>query len=78
MMRCKGILAVKRAALVNTKHERKSGVVIGDEDEVSAGFTQRVLMSLVVDVTCLAENVERVKVQVFAMARENGIAIPKD
>ncbi|WP_319798781.1 hypothetical protein [Nitrobacter sp.] len=40
-------------------------------------FTQRVLMSLAVDVTCLAENVERVKTQVFAMAMENGVAIPK-
>jgi hypothetical protein len=51
--------------------------VIGDADEAEAGFTQRVLMSLVVDVTCLAENVERVKVQVFALARENGVPIPK-
>lgn len=63
---------------MSNKDERRSGVVIGDEEEATAGFTQRVLMSLVVDVTCLAENVERVKVQVFAMARENGIAIPKD
>lgn len=68
---------VKRAALMSKQHERKS-VVIGDEAEAEVGFTQRVLMSLVVDVTCLAENVERVKVQVFAMARENGIALPKD
>lgn len=68
---------MKRAALVS-KSEKRSSVVVGDEDEATAGFTQRVLMSLVVDVTCLAENVERVKVQVFAMARENGIPIPRE
>lgn len=68
---------MKRAALVS-KSEKRSFVVVGDEDEATAGFTQRVLMSLVVDVTCLAENVERVKVQVFAMARENGIPIPRE
>lgn len=61
-----------------SKSEKRSSVVVGDEDEATAGFTQRVLMSLVVDVTCLAENVERVKVQVFAMARENGIPIPRE
>jgi hypothetical protein len=60
---------------MNTKQERKSRVVVGDED-IEVGFTQRVLMSLVVDVTYLAENAERVKVQVFAMARENGVHIP--
>lgn len=76
-MRCKGILAVKRAALMSTKNEKKSGVVIGDED-AEVGFTQRVLMSLVVDVTYLTENVERVKVQVFALAKENGVPIPRD
>lgn len=42
-----------------------------------ADFTQRVLMSLVVDVQALAENVERVKAQVFVAARENGVNIPK-
>lgn len=45
-------------------------------DDAEVGFTQRVLMSLVVDMTCLVESVERAKVQVFAMARENGIALP--
>lgn len=68
---------MKRASLVS-KTENKRSVIVGDEEEASTGFTQRVLMSLVVDVTCLAENVKRVKVQVFAMARENGIPIPKD
>ena len=60
---------------MNTTQEKRSRIVIGDED-ADAGFTQRVLMSLVVDVTCLAENVERVKIQVFAMAKENGVFIP--
>lgn len=71
----KRLTAVKRAALVNQGPRKRSRVVIGDED-ADVGFTQRVLMSLVVDVTCLAENVERVKVQVFAMAKENGVFIP--
>jgi len=37
------------------------------------GFTERVLLSMVFDVTQLADNVERLKVQVFALARERGI-----
>ena len=63
MMRCKGILG------------KRARGTIKDSD---AGFTQRVLMSLVVDVLCLLETVERVKVQVFAMANENGVHIPKE
>lgn len=63
---------------MSAKNEKRGPVVVGDQDDAEVGFTQRVLMSLIIDVTCLAENVERVKVQVFAMARENGIAIPKD
>lgn len=49
---------------------------IKDED-ADVGFTQRVLMSLVVDVQAMEENAERVRVQVFAMAKENGVHIPK-
>jgi hypothetical protein len=63
---------------MSAKNEKRGPVVVGDQDDAEVGFTQRVLMSLIIDVTCLAENVERVKVQVYAMARENGIAIPKD
>lgn len=62
---------------MSTRNEKKSRVVIGDED-ADVGFTQRVLMSLVVDVTYLTENVERVKVQVFALAKENGVHVPKE
>lgn len=68
---------VKRASLMRSRAERRSTVVVGDED-LEDGFTQRVLMSLIVDVTCLAENVERVKVQVTALARANGVHVPKD
>jgi hypothetical protein len=46
------------------------------EDE-EANFTQRVLMSLVVDVHYLCENADRIRVQTEALARENGVAIPK-
>ncbi|MGX9443838.1 hypothetical protein ACWX0K_14850 [Nitrobacteraceae bacterium UC4446_H13] len=63
---------------MSAKNEKRGPVVVGDQDDAEVGFTQRVLMSLIIDVTCLAENVERVKVQVFAMARENGIPIPRD
>lgn len=63
---------LKSAALVVTKQSKRS------QDDLDDGFTQRVLMSLVVDILCLLENVERVKVQVFAMAKENGVHIPKE
>ncbi|MBN9007328.1 MAG: hypothetical protein J0H40_18180 [Rhizobiales bacterium] len=46
--------------------------------EAEPDFTTRVLMSLVVDVSQLAESVERVKAQVFAMAKENGVALPTE
>ena len=46
--------------------------------EDTAGFTQRMLMSMVLDLSCLAKDVERVKVQVFALARENGVPLPHD
>lgn len=63
---------MERALRMSTKNERKSAVVTeGSDTEIE--FTDRVLLSLVFDVTCLAENVERVKVQVFALAKERGI-----
>ena len=46
--------------------------------EVEADFTQRFLMSLVVDVQALAENVERVQTQIVALAKEHGVAIPEN
>jgi hypothetical protein len=50
--------------------------IVGDNAPVDGddGFTQRVIMSLVFDITTLAEGVERIKVQVFAMAKERGIS----
>jgi len=76
MKRCKAILTLKRAALVS-RTEKKKSFVVGDQVDAEAGFTQRVLMSLIVDVTYLAKDVERVKVQVMALARENGVPIPR-
>lgn len=71
-----GIFSVTRALHMSTKNtEKRSAVVVEDDSETD--FTDRVLLSLVFDVTCLAENVERVKVQVFALAKERGIKPPK-
>jgi hypothetical protein len=54
----------------------KQPTLIGDEDSAD-GFTERVLMSLVMDISQLEETVERVRVQVTTLAREKGIKIPK-
>jgi hypothetical protein len=64
-------------ALVSKQPNKKSRIVIGDEEDVTEGFTERVLMSMVVDISQLAENVERVKVQVFTLAKAHGIVPPK-
>jgi hypothetical protein len=53
-------------------------VTLRSEHEASDdGFTERVLLSLVMDISLLHESVERVRVQVFALARERGIEPPK-
>jgi hypothetical protein len=44
--------------------------------DVEADFTQRVLMSLVVDLHYLCENVERTRIQIEALAKEHRVAIP--
>jgi hypothetical protein len=49
----------------------------GDEAEMTSGFTERVLFSLVFDISLLHESVERVRVQVMALAKEHGIEAPK-
>ncbi|MGB3490803.1 MAG: hypothetical protein WBA62_22160 [Xanthobacteraceae bacterium] len=41
-----------------------------------ADFTQRVLMSLVVDMKVHVETVERIQAQIAALAKEHGVAIP--
>lgn len=46
------------------------------QDEVTADFNTRILMALVVEVQDLCENVERIKAQVYAMAKENDVLIP--
>lgn len=61
---------------MSAKTEKRSAVV-GDEAAATDGFTERVLLSLVVDISLLHESVERVKVQVFALAKERNIPIPK-
>lgn len=45
-----------------------------DTEPESDDFTGRVLMSLVGDVALLNESVERVRVQVNALAEQHGIA----
>lgn len=49
---------------------------IEEKDKDATDLTERVLLSLVFDVTCLQENVEQVKVKVLALCREYGIKTP--
>ena len=48
------------------------------ENSNETDFTERVLLSLIFDVTCLAKNVEQVKVKVYAIAKERGLPTPPD
>jgi hypothetical protein len=59
-------------------HGGPNGVVTVTKktEDVVADFNQRVLMSLVVEMQNLCETVERIKLQVFAMAKENDILVP--
>jgi hypothetical protein len=41
-----------------------------------ADFTQRVLMSLVVDLQAHLELADRLRIQIEALAKEHGVAIP--
>lgn len=65
---------------MNKNNTRKSAVVKRNEADNTPDedFTERVLMSLVVDVTQLQDTVERVKVQVYTLAKERGIEPPKE
>lgn len=59
---------------MSTNHKKTSPVVtVGDEADATAGFTARVLLSLVVDVSELRETAERLHVQVSTLARAHGI-----
>lgn len=62
----------KKSKLVEVGTEAGSAA----EDTLD-GFTKRLLLSLVFDVSQLAKNVERVKVQVFTAAKAHGIVPPE-
>ena len=51
----------------------RKGTVGHNEPVEDDGFTERVLMSMIVDISMLHESVQRIKVQVFALAKEKGI-----
>jgi hypothetical protein len=74
--------AVRATALVNKHHIRKSSRVVEHidrrNDEEPIDFTQRVLLSMVFDISQLAENVERLKVEVFTMAKAHGVEPPRE
>jgi propanediol dehydratase small subunit len=67
---------VKRANLVSKQATKKSAIVKGNEHDAVEGFTKRVLLSLVVDVTELRKTTERLQVQVFTLAKAHGIVPP--
>jgi hypothetical protein len=74
-------LVVKRASLVRKTETKRSPspspqVVVGSEEDSVGGFTRRILLSLVVDVTELRKTTERLQVQVFTLARAHGIEPP--
>lgn len=61
---------------------KRSKVIPGSggsaEDDTLEGLTKRLLLSMVFDVSQLAENVEHIKVKVFTMAKAHGIVPPSD
>lgn len=59
-----------------TKTRRVASDAVGDED-MSDGFDERVLMSMVLDIHDLQESVKRVKVQVYTLAKAKGVRVPK-
>lgn len=71
---------MKSASLMSTsrKNVKKGRIEVGSEADSVDGFTKRMLLSMVVDVSQLASNVERVKVQVFTLAKAHGIVPPSD
>jgi hypothetical protein len=74
------VAEVERALLVSKQATKKGKIVAnsnGEEDDLE-GFTERVLMSMVFDVSQLEKNVERLKVQVFTLAKARGIVPPTD
>jgi hypothetical protein len=69
---------VERSLLVRKSATKKSRVVVGSEEDSVEGFTKRILLSLVVDVTELRKTTERLQVQVFTLAKAHGIVPPTD
>ncbi len=66
---------MKRASLMAKAADKKHTIVqIGDEEDALEGFTKRVLLSLVVDITELRETAERLQIQVFTLAKAHGIS----
>jgi hypothetical protein len=62
---------------VNKPPRKANKVIIGDEKDSVDGFTRRVLLSLVIDVTELRETAERLQISVFTLAKEAGIKVPE-
>jgi propanediol dehydratase small subunit len=71
-------LNVKRASLMsNNKNTKKSPrLQVGSEADSTDGFTKRLLLSMVVDMTEMRKTAERLQVQVFTLAKAHGIAPP--
>jgi hypothetical protein len=68
---------MERASFVSKRPTKTSPLVkVGSEEDSTAGFTKRVLLSLVVDVTELRKTTERLQVQVFTLAKAHGIVPP--
>ena len=65
-----------KALFVKKIATKKSKVVVGSEADSTDGFTKRILLSLVVDVTELRKTTERLQVQVFTLAKAHGIVPP--
>lgn len=58
--------------------DKKTTIVeVGNEQAALDGFTKRVLLSLVVDISELRETAERLQIQVFTLAKAHGITPPK-
>lgn len=71
-------MKMKRAFLMARPGDKKHTVVqIGDEQDALDGFTKRVLLSLVVDVSELRETAERLQIQVYTLAKAHGIRPPR-
>lgn len=68
------MLADRASVVTDGVTSVKSNVVKTENLEVDEnGFTERVLLSLVVDISMLHETVERVRVQVYALAKQHGV-----